>query len=74
MVRKFSKKARRYMLGYSHQRLLNKKDDDGGEWNKFRNKKVHQLYKSHRDACTFDSKFIKEVMLESTDYSQNDMI
>ena len=66
MVRKFSRKARRYMQGYVHLRSI-KKDNDGGDEKVltfYENEKIHKVYKSHRDACCFDSTFIENVMKE----------
>ena len=67
MVNKFLMKARRYMIGYKHKKL--KEDDfNNGEneikWSYDYNEKLHKIYKTHRDANAFDSKFIKMVMLE----------
>ncbi len=63
MCRRFSAKARGYMLGYHHQAL---ETEDGREEVKSfeRNEKIHKIYRSHRDALSFDGEFISRVMRE----------
>jgi hypothetical protein len=63
MCRQFSAKARGYMLGYHHQAL---ETEDGREEVKSfeRNEKIHKIYRSHRDALSFDGEFISRVMRE----------
>jgi tRNA(Phe) wybutosine-synthesizing methylase Tyw3 len=53
MCQQFSAKARGYRLGYHHQAL---ETEDGREEVKSfeRNKKIQKIYRSHRDALTFD--------------------
>ena len=72
MARKFSKKARRYMLGYYHQwkestlAVSDRFDMEGfDEKPSFvKNESVHKLYKSHRDVSSAASAFISSVMSE----------
>jgi hypothetical protein len=51
------------MLGYHHQAL---ETEDGREEVKSfeRNEKIHKIYRSHRDALSFDWEFISRVMRE----------
>jgi hypothetical protein len=51
------------MLGYRHQAL---EAEDGREEVKSfeRNEKIQKIYRSHRDALTFDGDFISQVMRE----------
>jgi hypothetical protein len=51
------------MLGYHHQAL---ETEDGREEVKSfeRNEKIHKIYRSHRDALSFDGEFISRVMRE----------
>ena len=65
MSRRFSQKARSYMLGYHHQRKekdseVRVKVDSSYDYNE----KIHKLYKSHRDISTTDFVFISEVIKE----------
>ena len=65
MSRRFSQKARSYMLGYHHQRK--EKDSEVRvkvESSYDYNEKIHKLYKSHRDISTTDFVFISEVIKE----------
>jgi hypothetical protein len=66
MCRRFSGKARGYMLGYRHQAL---EAEEGREEVKSfeRNEKIQKIYRSHRDALTFDGDFISKVMRECID-------
>jgi hypothetical protein len=61
MCQRFSAKVRGYMLGYHHQAL---ETEDGREEVKSfeRNEKIQKIYRSHRDALTFDGAFISRVM------------
>ena len=67
MAWRFSQKARSYMLGYHHQ---SKKDRCEVRWlvksesSYTYNKKIHKLYKSHRDVATTDFAFIQQVINE----------
>jgi hypothetical protein len=63
MCLQFSAKAQGYMLGYHHQVL---ETEDGREEVKSfeRNEKIQKIYRSHRDALTFDGAFISRVMQE----------
>ena len=65
MVRKFSAKARRYMLIYLHQRMKSQQNDVIFERNYDMNERLLKQYKSHRDAASFDGKFITQVWTES---------
>ena len=66
MVNRFSSKARRYMIGYMHKVVtenngeISSKDDN--EWSYEYNEKVHRVYKSHRDPCIFDFKYVNKVV------------
>jgi len=52
-----------YMLGYHHKAL--ETEDGRGEVKSFeRNEKIQRMYRSHRDALTFDGAFISRVMWE----------
>ena len=66
MVRKFSKRARRYMLTYLHQKV-SKGDGNSGEitWDFNEIERIQGIYKSHRDASVFDGRFIQLVMNKS---------
>ncbi len=63
MCQRVSGKARGSMLGYRHQAL---EAEDGREEVKSfeRNEKIQKIYRSHRDALTFDGDFISQVMRE----------
>ena len=76
--RRFSAKARGYMLGYYHQNK-EKKVSEMNQKNKNRegdtiivktetsyqyNEKIHKIYRSHRDANCTDWAFISEVIKE----------
>ena len=65
MVRRFSAKARRYMLVYLHQKLSSLDGNMNIDKKYEMNKKLVKAYKSHRDACCFDGKFINNVIKES---------
>ena len=75
MCRRFSRKARRYMVGYLHQMLENNTldVDDGvvaasgvffSKSSHIKNEVLHKVYASHRDANTTDGAFIERVMRE----------
>jgi hypothetical protein len=61
MCRQFSGKARGCMIGYHHQAL---ETEEGGEEVKSfeQNEKIQKIYRSHRDALSFDGAFISLVM------------
>ena len=67
MVRRFSQKARNYMLTYLHLRAVknNTRKDALEEWNFVKNEKLHKVYSSHRDANCIKGKYIEAVMCES---------
>jgi hypothetical protein len=51
------------MLGYHHQALEMK--DGREEFKSFeQNEKIQKIYRSHRDALTFDGAFISRMMRE----------
>jgi hypothetical protein len=53
--------AQGYMLGYCHQAL--EVEDGREEFKSFgRNEIILKIYRSHRDALTFDGDFISQVM------------
>ena len=60
---RFWGKAQGCMLGYHHQAL---EAEDGREEVKSfeRNEKIQKIYRSPRDALTFDGDFISQVMRE----------
>ena len=65
MSRRFSQKARSYMLGYHHQPKEENSEvritiESSYEYNE----KIHKLYKSHRDCSTTDFSFISSVIKE----------
>jgi len=65
MSRRFSQKARSYMLGYHHQQKeknceVRVKVESSFDYNE----KIHKLYKSHRDISTTDFAFISAVIKE----------
>ena len=65
MSRKFSKKARTYMLGYHHQKKQDNSDVSVKVESSYEyNEKIHRLYKSHRDCSTTDCAFISQVIKE----------
>ena len=71
MARRFSAKARRYMMVYHHQMkeivLLEASGvilNDGEKLSFCQNELLHKKYKSHRDASTMDGAFIERVMRE----------
>jgi hypothetical protein len=63
MCRRFSGKARGYILGYHHQALG---ANDGREEVKSfeQNENIQKIYRPHRDALTFSGEFISQVMRE----------
>ena len=70
MVRRFSGKARSYMLAYSHK-LYENEDRDKDllvklEWNFEQNEKIQKMYRSHRDVSITDGKYIEKVLKESS--------
>ena len=65
MVRKFSRRARRYMLTYSHAQLKHIDKIGEREWSFQQNERIFKLYSSHRDANSFDGKFIEDVLKKS---------
>ena len=62
MVRKFSRRARRYMLTYSHAQLKHIDKIGEREWSFQQNERIFKLCSSHRDANSFDGKFIEDVL------------
>ena len=66
MVRKFSKRARRYMLTYLHQKVRDgERNSDEIVWDYNEIERIQGIYKSHRDASVFDGRFIQSVINES---------
>jgi len=70
MCRRFSRKARGYMLGYRHQQLQREEEgedtfSDAKETYEY-NEKIHKMYRGHRDANCIDGAFIERVMLQCT--------
>ena len=67
MCRRFSRKARGYMLVYNHKAI---KDETAGVEKKnvlyAYNEKIHKMYCGHRDANCINSAFIEKVMLHCT--------
>jgi hypothetical protein len=61
MCRKFSRRARRYMLTYHHYTL----EGDGHAMGFQNIEKLCKAYKSHRDANIFDGKYILQTLRES---------
>ena len=71
--RRFSSRARKYMLTYSHKYLKGKAVNAGDvedeakkmEWSLELNEKIRKQYSSHRDVNIIDGKFLQTVILES---------
>ena len=61
MCRKFSAKARGYMLAYSHKKL----SVDDTLWSYEYTEKIHKIYRSHRDVNCIDGAYIEKVLRES---------
>ena len=61
-ARRFSGKARRYMMIYHHLRLSNKQKADDAQWSYEKIEKVNEIYRSHRDVNTIDAVFIDKVI------------
>ena len=70
MVRRFSAKARSYMLAYSHKLYENEDNNRDShlklEWNFEKNEKIQKMYRSHRDVGVTDGKYIVKVLKESS--------
>ena len=71
MCRKFSGKARGYMVAYMHKKLMveeasdEKKQEVVSMMSSFEfNENIQKVYRSHRDACTFDAGFIERTIKE----------
>ena len=71
MCRKFSGKARGYMLGYFHQKVMideasdQEKEEVVSAMSSFGfNENIQKIYRSHRDAGTFDAGFIDRIIRE----------
>ena len=68
MCRRFSHKARRYMLGYYHQMKVTEMGEEDTSIDVtssyIKNEVIHKKYRSHRDANTTDGAFIERVMRE----------
>jgi transposase len=62
MCRRFSGKSRGYMQTYQHQYLERIEGRETGTESHENNEKIHKIYRSHRDALTFDESFIVRVM------------
>ena len=68
MARKFSAKARGYMLAYSHKKMQDEGCNDDTvkyEWNFEHNERIQKMYRLHRDVSVFDGRFIEKVLKES---------
>ena len=61
-ARRFSAKARRYMLIYHHLCLLNSKTIEDSQRLHEKIEKMNNVYRSHRDMNTIDGVFITEVI------------
>jgi len=66
MCRKFSRKARGYMLGYRHKQLQKEEVGEDIKESYEYNEKIHKMYRGHRDANCIDGAFIERVMLQCT--------
>ena len=71
MCRKFSGKARGYMVAYMHKKLVleeasdEKREEVVSMMSSYAmNEKIHKIYRSHRDANTFDAGFIERTIKE----------
>ena len=68
MVNRFSAKARGYMMGYKHRRVMinecEKTDENMIIWSHAYNERIHKLYRGHRDANTIEGKYIDKVLKE----------
>ena len=67
MCRRFSRKARGYMLGYRHKELQREEVDENTD-SKVNlsyeyNKNIHKMYRGHCDTNCIDGVFIEQVML-----------
>ena len=62
--RRFSAKARRYMLIYHHHRLSSNKIievSEDSQWSHEKIEKMNKVYRSHRDVNVIDGIFIEQV-------------
>ena len=64
MARKFSRKARSYMLVYQHLRKMKELNGDNIDVTHVDIEKLQKVYRGHRDANCIDGQFIMEVMKE----------
>ena len=67
MSRKFSRKARSYMLVYLHMKMKKQNDGNTIDISYEDIEKLQKTYRSHRDANCIDGKFITQVMKQSID-------
>ena len=68
MCRRFSGKARGYMLTYTHKQITDEElthSDSKMDWTYETNEKIHKLYRSHRDMNAIDGVYIEKVIRES---------
>ena len=65
MARKFSRKARSYMLAYMHQKIEKENNLRDNNNSFYEIEKLQKCYRGHRDANCFDGRFIEEVMKQS---------
>ena len=68
MANRFSAKARSYMMGYKHRRVMidecENTDNDIIVWSHDYNEKIHKIYRGHRDANTIEGHYIEKVLKE----------
>ena len=53
------------MLTYLHTQLKDNNTSGEREWSFQQNERIFKLYSSHRDANSFDGKFIEDVLKKS---------
>ena len=73
-ARRFSAKARRYMMVYQHLRISNKQKIDDTEWSFDKIEKMNKVYRSHRDVNIIDGVFINEVIRDCIGIKQEQNI
>ena len=68
MANRFSSKARSYMMGYKHRRVMidecENTEKDMIIWSHDYNEKIHKIYRGHRDANIIEGQYIEKVMKE----------
>ena len=68
MCRRFSGKARGYMLTHTHKQIADEElthTDSKMDWTYETNEKIHKLYRSHRGMNAIDGVYIEKVIRES---------